>query len=196
MNAKGDANRSVMNTKRRLSAALAELMLQKPVQQITVRELTQKAGVSRGTFYFHYYDIYALLDRLENSYLDHLRSLTKELVPGFERQEVPPALVTIFRFLDENDELSRALCGPNGRPAFMEEIRRLISVWYDGIMRGCTPVNRREYLVIFTFEGFMGVVRAWWLRTPREPPEMIAEMVWRAIGALQAPLQEERRGAS
>ena len=57
MNAKGDANRSVRMTKRRLSDALIALLAQKPVREITVRELTTLAKVSRGTFYFHYTEI-------------------------------------------------------------------------------------------------------------------------------------------
>lgn len=65
MNSKGEANRSVRATRRRLCDALVSLLVQKPVRDITVRELTRLARVSRGTFYFHYRDIYELLDRLE-----------------------------------------------------------------------------------------------------------------------------------
>ena len=60
MNAKGDANRSVRQTKQRLYEALIHLLQQKSLREITVRELTELAGISRGTFYFHYTDIYAL----------------------------------------------------------------------------------------------------------------------------------------
>lgn len=59
MNAKGDANRSVRQTKQRLYEALIHLLQQKSLREITVRELTELAGISRGTFYFHYADIYA-----------------------------------------------------------------------------------------------------------------------------------------
>lgn len=58
MNAKGDANRSVRQTKQRLYEALVHLLQQKSLREITVRELTELAGISRGTFYFHYADIY------------------------------------------------------------------------------------------------------------------------------------------
>ena len=65
MNAKGDANRSVRMTKQRLYQALITLLQQKSLREITVRELTELAGISRGTFYFHYADIYALMDQME-----------------------------------------------------------------------------------------------------------------------------------
>lgn len=60
MNSKGEENRSVRLTRKRLSDALITLLMQKPVREITVRELTELANVSRGTFYFHYTDIYDL----------------------------------------------------------------------------------------------------------------------------------------
>ena len=72
MNSKGEANRSVRATRRRLCDALVSLLVQKPVRDITVRELTRLTRVSRGTFYFHYRDIYELLDRLEQEQVDQL----------------------------------------------------------------------------------------------------------------------------
>ena len=65
MNSKGEENRSVRLTRKRLSDALITLLMQKPVREITVRELTELANVSRGTFYFHYTDIYDLMDHVE-----------------------------------------------------------------------------------------------------------------------------------
>ena len=81
MNSKGEANRSVRATRRRLCDALVSLLVQKPVRDITVRELTRLARVSRGTFYFHYRDIYELLDRLEQEQVDQLNLFMDALLP-------------------------------------------------------------------------------------------------------------------
>lgn len=81
MNAKGDANRSVRMTKQRLYQALITLLQQKSLREITVRELTELAGISRGTFYFHYTDIYALMDQMEAAQLKRLNELMDTLIP-------------------------------------------------------------------------------------------------------------------
>ena len=81
MNAKGDANRSVRQTKQRLYEALIHLLQQKSLREITVRELTELAGISRGTFYFHYADIYALMEQMESVQLARLESLMDNLTP-------------------------------------------------------------------------------------------------------------------
>jgi len=83
MNAKGDANRSVRMTKQRLYQALITLLQQKSLREITVRELTELAGISRGTFYFHYADIYALMDQMEAAQLPRsLGSLDIAVING------------------------------------------------------------------------------------------------------------------
>ena len=89
MNAKGDANRSVRMTKQRLYQALITLLQQKSLREITVRELTELAGISRGTFYFHYTDIYALMDQMEAAQLKRLNELMDTLIPSISQEDVP-----------------------------------------------------------------------------------------------------------
>ncbi len=48
--------------KRELSYVLKDLTNQKPLSSITVSELAQTAGISRGTFYNHFLDIYDLIN--------------------------------------------------------------------------------------------------------------------------------------
>lgn len=45
-------------TKRQLAQSLCQLMEHKPLEKITVREVTEQAGVNRQTFYYHFEDIY------------------------------------------------------------------------------------------------------------------------------------------
>ena len=47
-------NQRVMLTKRLIRDALIQLMAQKQIQQISVRELCELAGINRSTFYKHY----------------------------------------------------------------------------------------------------------------------------------------------
>ncbi len=57
----------IRRTRGRLSNALVELMRDKPINQITVQEVLEQAGVGRSTFYLHYRDKDdLLLDLMEN----------------------------------------------------------------------------------------------------------------------------------
>ena len=49
-------------TKRALEQSLKNLLLQKPLTKITVSDITDDCGVNRMTFYYHFKDIYDLIE--------------------------------------------------------------------------------------------------------------------------------------
>lgn len=48
-------------TKRALESTLKNLLQQKPLDKITIAELTAECGISRMTFYYHFHDIHELV---------------------------------------------------------------------------------------------------------------------------------------
>ena len=64
--AENKTDRRVRRTKRLLLESLTSLMKEKPIKDISVKELTDLADINRGTFYLHYRDIYDMLEQLEN----------------------------------------------------------------------------------------------------------------------------------
>lgn len=49
-------------TKKAFAESLKELMSTKPFNKISVREITENCGLNRQTFYYHFQDIYELLE--------------------------------------------------------------------------------------------------------------------------------------
>lgn len=49
-------------TKRALEASLKNLLLQKPLDKITINDITADCGINRMTFYYHFKDIYDLVE--------------------------------------------------------------------------------------------------------------------------------------
>ncbi len=49
-------------TKKALEASLKKLMMKKPLDKITIRDITDDCGISRMTFYYHFQDIYDLIE--------------------------------------------------------------------------------------------------------------------------------------
>lgn len=49
-------------TKQALEHALKSLLLKKPFHKITINDITEECGVSRMTFYYHFKDIYDLVE--------------------------------------------------------------------------------------------------------------------------------------
>ncbi len=49
-------------TKRALEASLKNLLLRKPLNKITINDIAEDCGISRMTFYYHFKDIYDLVE--------------------------------------------------------------------------------------------------------------------------------------
>ena len=49
-------------TKQALEASLKKLLLQKPLDKITIQDLPHRSGISRMAFYYHFKDIYDLVE--------------------------------------------------------------------------------------------------------------------------------------
>ena len=49
-------------TKHALEESLKRLLLKKPLTKITINDLTTDCGISRMTFYYHFKDIYDLVE--------------------------------------------------------------------------------------------------------------------------------------
>ena len=49
-------------TKRALETSLKNLLLKKPLNKITVSDITEDCGINRMTFYYHFKDIYDLVE--------------------------------------------------------------------------------------------------------------------------------------
>lgn len=191
MNAKGDANRSVRETKRRLGTALVTLLQQKPVQNITVRELTALAHVSRGTFYFHYTDIYDLMNQMEQEQLDRLNGLMDNLLPRMRQGSPPESLNALFEYLEENHEMCSALYGPHGNPEFWRQIKALIARrCLDRLPPDTGDPARRRYLMAFAVEGCLGAITAWFAADRQPAPEEMRDITWEAIHAVRQLLHE------
>ena len=56
----------IQRTKKSIINAFIELRASKPLEKITVKELSDLAFINKATFYTHYKDIYDLSEQLEN----------------------------------------------------------------------------------------------------------------------------------
>lgn len=66
-------------TKRNIYDAFMELRAKKPLERITIKELTELAEISKATFYLHYKDIYDLSDQLQKKVIEDVLGSISDL---------------------------------------------------------------------------------------------------------------------
>ena len=63
-------NQRYQQTIQRITDSYLKLMQKKPWDKITVKELCICAGITRGTFYLYFSDIYELMARIQDNLLE------------------------------------------------------------------------------------------------------------------------------
>ena len=145
--------------------AFMDLLKRKPIQNITVKELCDTAGINRSTFYAHYTDVGDLLRRIEEEMMAELEQAMAPLLADQEKPFNPVEISTeIFRCLKENSDLCTVTLSDYGDKAFL---LRLINMGRERCMEtylkhypGVTP-RQVEYFYAFASAGCIGLLRKW-----------------------------------
>ena len=152
-------------TKMLIRKAFTDLLGQKPMQSISVKELCTMAGINRGTFYTHYEDIYDLLEQIEAEMLADFQEALKPLLDSDTKDLTPLKITTgIFQCLKENVDLCTVTLGPFGDKDFAA---RLINMGREKCMESylkyfskATP-KQIEYYYAFVSAGCIGLLEKW-----------------------------------
>ncbi len=152
-------------TKQMLQGAFLSLLAQKPVQNITVKELCDAAGVNRSTFYLHYKDIYDLQEQMESAMLHELLALlaANPVIAASTTPEATSSFINaIFSFVDKNREMCAILLGPRGDKKFLADIidigREKSVKEYLSLNPGLSQVQA-EIFYSFIAWGFIGLLQ-------------------------------------
>jgi len=154
-------DRRVRKTKKALRESLAELLLEKSIHHISVRELTDKADVHRSTFYANFADIYDLYSHVEESVLQAL----KDIFANAHDLDSSQCVIFLLSYISENKEISRLILGHTVSNSFFNCIFDIFSnsciAYWQKVYRVNVPIENLKVYAKFLFAGYLGVIRDW-----------------------------------
>lgn len=119
------------NTKDKLTKAFFSIYKTTKIEDINVKEITDKAGYNRGTFYIYFKSVYDLLKQTENElflqFQAHIKELTQLFYNPLHAEEIIKNLATLF---DKYDKYIQVLLGDNGDPLFQYQIKSILKKAY------------------------------------------------------------------
>ena len=187
-------DRRVRKTKEALRNGLLQLMQEKQINEITVKELTELVDINRATFYNHYHDIYDLFSSIEKEMYEEIQrtldryTLNKEVYQKrihFPAEQSPlPLFLEIFNFLVENMEMCLFLLGDKGDSEFIEKVLNYGKHKYIKEWQKIYHVDNPELLdatYAFVASGFMGLIRYWLANGMKQSPQEMAVIAEKVI---------------
>lgn len=184
-NAQKQENQRTRLTKRLLRESLLELLKEKPVEHITVKELCELAELNRSTFYAYYNNVPALYQEmsgeLAQALLDHIRAINQ----GGGVDTAP-----MLAYIRDNRERFRLLVYRDEYLNANQPVQRQIIEGYFGLAPELAlpcALEEREYFLQYLYMGGTGVIHRWVQNGCDLPPEQVAglidALIGRAVGA-------------
>lgn len=158
-------DRRVRKTKKAICDVFCELIKEKRLNEITIKELCTKADINKSTFYLHYRDIYDLAESIENRLIQGVCAIIDEY-PYNETISKAPEMwqrIADAHFAEPNGLGS--LMQRRGMESTVQKLERAVT---DTIMKkyvdagmGCNTEEyfRHHIYVTFVINGYLGVLK-------------------------------------
>ena len=177
-------DRRVRRTKKLLTQALTQLLQEKQINEITVKELTDLADMNRGTFYLYYKDMFDMLEKIEDGMFEALDAIVSLHEHDDVSQQTKPILLDLFCFIEDNQEMCRVLLSPHGDMNFLHRLNEVVR---EKCLKAWPNIRKEkgeadfDYHYSFVVFGCAGIIRAWVNRNCSESAEKMAEMAYGMI---------------
>lgn len=163
-------DRRIRRTKKLLRQALAELMNEKEFKDITVKEITERADLNRGTFYFHYTDTYDLKDQIEDELIHVLRQNLETYQPTESNHSIRMIANAVLGYIDNDRFLFRTLFHDSSGEGIRSKMTRVLEDMIYQLQKTHMLENnerQRKYVCRFLANGIVGMI-AMFLEQERE----------------------------
>lgn len=155
---------STEQTRKDLEEAFWDLYAQKSVDKISVRELTERAGYNRGTFYLHYRDIYDLLEQSEADLLAQMADCVRYCNQNMGKLALIDLMTRVLVLYERNRSHIVILLSDRGDPAFTRQLKDMmkqIPIWRVSDPALDMPDGERDLLLEQTVSGVLYLIADW-----------------------------------
>ena len=160
-------------TAARMDEALLKLLEEKDFAYITVKEICEKAGVNRSTFYLHYETVSDLLAESARYIIGKLiANMPQDTAEFFEKLQTRPLeelhlitpeyLTPYLNFVKEHSRIFRTAV-EHSSVLGMDDVYLALNhhVFTPILDRFHVPPSERKYMMPFYIHGLIGIINEW-----------------------------------
>lgn len=180
----------VIRTRESIRNALVELIEEKGFEAISVKDITTRAKINRGTFYAHYQDKFDLMTKCEEEIMLEMSRIAKQNFPSViaaletsSPTVTPfPLVVSIFEYLNENSGFMKAVLGPKGDLTFQTRLKdfmwkTLFGNHSEALVKEENLLVPGQYLASYISSAHIGVIQQWLNSGRKESPQEMARIL-------------------
>ena len=153
-------------TRKNLTQAFWSLYCQNKIDNISIKEITDKAGYHRSTFYEYFLDINDVLNQLEDEILGEMKERAFQIYNVQSNNDFIQIVTDLYA---AQGEYLRVLLSENGDPRFIKKIKAELG---SSLMRLFgLPENdiHTTYILEFVLSAIMSTITHWY-QSEKDPP--------------------------
>ena len=173
-------NRKIRYTKKVIQDSLMELMKDRSILKITVKDICALADISRSTFYDHYKDQYDLLQQIEEETLTYITDLLNRFEGKYNKQGLTEMLEELLNCIANNNAF-QVLFSEYGDLDFQSKLFKRHFTLHKQLAKNFYGKMHDEETVacyfIFTSNGTSSLIQYWLKNNMHIPVPQLAKMI-------------------
>ncbi len=158
-------------TKNALATALKKLLSKKELSKITISNITEECGVNRQTFYYHFKDIYDLLEWIFTN--EVIEEIDNEIEENWQQK-----FIYIFEYVIQNKEFIKNVYSSGSKEYFLKFAYKQTNLLIINFIKKeykdkKIKEENKKFIANFYKYGFVGVMEEWIETGMKEKPQKI-----------------------
>ena len=170
-------NQRVRLTKRLLKDSLIDLLVDAPLQKITITKICERAEINRTTFYKYYSSEYELYCDIENDFISALSE-------NIENANIE-SLDNLLSLIKANSKMASVMLNNSSEEKLSQRIFSLPAVTGHINFKKLEKSEQKEEILFFIFSGAYALIKKWintgFQRSPKEMSAILNKMIEKMV---------------
>ncbi|CAK8053891.1 TetR/AcrR family transcriptional regulator [Eupransor demetentiae] len=155
-------DKRVIKTRQAIQSAFITLMKERPLDKITVQEITRQAEIGRGTFYLHYKDVNDLYQHIAQEAMASIEGvLDADYTQGIPNLDFVSLCQQIIEKVLENKDIYQGIIKSDTDSYYINNVKKFF-IKKICELEGFDETSVDHYVeVVFYISGIVGLIESW-----------------------------------
>ena len=169
----------VMKTRKAIHSAMTTLLAKKPIEEITVTELSEAAEINRKTFYNYYSSVYMVAEEMEDEIVERFEETLRKIDFDTLLKDPVTTFNTLARLITSDLDFYENILTNRNQISFLQKIitslKQRIRVLY--FSSGSPDSELNDYMLEYIVSGLVSVYQKWFISGRKTDIEVLSRYI-------------------
>ena len=170
-------DKRVMKTRRAIHSAMTRLLADKPIEEITVTELSEATQINRKTFYNHYSSVYMVAEEMEDEIVERFEETLRGMDFDALLKDPVTTFNTLARLITSDLDFYENILTNRNQISFLQKIitslkQRIKNLYF----KPNSPHSElNDYMLEYIVSGLVSVYQKWFTNGRKTDIEVLSK---------------------